>query len=156
MSDHSSSVILKMMLSLVIALFINTEIDFSFCSISDQKDSRDSDEFKSRTYPSMPNLSKLSDPDSDVAVPMTSKPLFFNSTAMAFPIPLLAPVTKAVFSQSFFIFDNVSKSSRLIGLMSLNCRLISPVKTFPGPHSIKLEIPFLLNKLIVSFHLTGL
>ena len=73
MSDHSSSVILKIILSLVIpALLIKTEIDFSFFSISDQKDSRDSDEFKSSTYPSMPNLSKLSEPDSDVDVPMTS------------------------------------------------------------------------------------
>ena len=65
MSDHSSSVILKIILSLVITLLINTEIDFHF-SISDQKDSRDSDEFKSSTYPSI-LISKLSEPDSDVA-----------------------------------------------------------------------------------------
>ena len=69
----------------------------SLFSISSQNCFFESKELRSNTCPSIPMSSNFLDPAYEVAVPNTRKPSFFRVRAIAFPIPLLAPVTSAVF-----------------------------------------------------------
>ena len=71
-SDHSSSDILRIMLSLVMpALLTNTDIVLLSLSNLLQKFSIESFEFRSSRWPSIPLLFSVSTPESLVAVPRT-------------------------------------------------------------------------------------
>ncbi len=126
-SNHSSSFIRIIMLSLVIPALLTSTVTGPYCSaIAFSTASTDSEDDTSSAIPVpvTPCSAKRSliacAPDSDVAVPTTVIPALPNSRAIALPIPRLAPVTSATFSL-------IAKS-----LFLIDCELTE--KRLPAPH----------------------
>ncbi len=96
-------------------------------------------------------------PASEVAVPMTVAPCAASSSAIAAPMPRLAPVTSAIFAavrgsscgswigsldaHAVIAIPSISAASNSAGVPSarassdLSMRLTRPASTLPGPHS---------------------
>ena len=116
--------------------------------------------------------------NSVVAVPMTVAPRAASVSAMAAPMPRLAPVTRAIspFSSLDMRFglridegnDGVDQAagppraaSRSAGVavdlpsIDLSMRLARPVSTLPGPHSTSVVAPMPASACTQRVHCTG-
>ena len=123
--------------------------------------------FRARPLPFSPRYSLIAAaPPSDVAVPITLAPRSTKSSAIARPIPRLAPVTSATLPSKFIITSLLSgyylaASSDAVSLTAeavivFTIRFVRPVRTLPGPNSSSFSTPCSFIACTPSVQRTGL
>mmetsp|Transcript_37653 Transcript_37653/g.92539 ORF Transcript_37653/g.92539 Transcript_37653/m.92539 type:complete len:209 (-) Transcript_37653:382-1008(-) len=107
-------------------------------------------------------------PASEFAVPMTRQPASARRSAIARPMPRLAPVTRAMPSfarDAESVMDHAPRRARAsaseagsntqAAWSSASMRLAMPVSTLPGPASIRWFTPRAFRACTTSTHRTG-